>query len=89
MAYIKAHHVEYDITRRLPELDYQPIIMGLPTSKKKAGLGNALMNDRLGKNGGDRRRGTEQGITRTAHNTGETVRDPALSLGHGSAGTAY
>lgn len=43
-----------------------------PKSKKSAGLGNALMNDRFGKGkGADRKR--VSAITRTNHTTGEEV----------------
>ena len=47
--------------------------MPQPKSKKSAGLGNALMNDRFGKGkGADRKR--TSAVTRTNHTTGEEVR---------------
>ena len=45
--------------------------MGMPKSKNKSGLGNALMNDLLGKKKGNSR--YRAGITRKNHITGEEV----------------
>jgi hypothetical protein len=60
-------------TPRIPLLSPTRLTMVLAKSKKSAGLGNSLMNDRFGKGkGADRRR--TSAVVRTNHVTGEQVR---------------